>query len=239
MPFEWAIDLFSQEGSATYYGYFKRATILLDDHSDLLKRPPAPCFTVLFPIKQTSLRFCFSLLETLVQLPSSPLHGQPKTSGESGVEKARVQLCFYHPYHLQKSTSSSVIGRGKNDSLTATYTDYINTYTHTPIYIYTYIYSYRYCRSQPCRQHPSLKQDRTVFAMTSKSLAKYFAPRMATLILRKLQSTKPGCAEESINSKRRSLRACSRVRSRTPIRQLCRYLNHNTILPLIHSLIVS
>lgn len=56
LPFEQAIDLFSQYGSATYQGYFKRATVLLDDNSEkiaLPNGPPTPCFTILFAIKQT------------------------------------------------------------------------------------------------------------------------------------------------------------------------------------------
>lgn len=55
LPSEQATDLFSQYGSATYQGYFKRTTILLDDHSEqfpVAKRPPTPCFTILFDIKQ-------------------------------------------------------------------------------------------------------------------------------------------------------------------------------------------
>lgn len=55
LPFEWVIDLCSQYGSATQQGYFKSATIPLDNHSKqflLPKRPPTPCFKILFATKQ-------------------------------------------------------------------------------------------------------------------------------------------------------------------------------------------
>lgn len=75
--------------------------------------------------------FCFSLLETSVQLSSAAPHGQPREDIRSvKVEKVWVQLGSYLPYHLLYSMPKCVTGRSKNDSLTATHS-YINMDAHT------------------------------------------------------------------------------------------------------------
>lgn len=210
----------------SHSGDFKRTSILLDDHNGLIplpKRSPTSCLKWFVFTKQALSAFHLGWWRDpgAASHKSSPWPAKDTRRDQGEEDEATATFLFLPPLPPPKSTSKSVVTRDRDDSLTATHA-YKQTYVHRCINIYGY------CRNQPCHQHPSLNKDMTGFAMSSKSTVKHFAAHTATPVSQHLWSRNKASGG-SIDSEWRSLRACGRVRSRTPIWQFCWHFNHTSI----------